>query len=169
MIMTSCLAGLAAVLLVYAAWHDIAARTVPNWLPVLLCGFGIGLRLFDHHLMTGLLIAGFTFVILFAVWLLGAMGGGDVKLWAASVLLIPPGLQPEMNFFFSVVLLGGVLAVLYYALSWVVRPLHSRAHTLPARVLRAELWRIRRRAPLPYALAIAGGALVTYLPLSFQR
>jgi prepilin peptidase CpaA len=133
MIMTSCLAGLAAVLLVYAAWHDIAARTVPNWLPVLLCGFGIGLRLFDHHLMTGLLIAGFTFVILFAVWLLGAMGGGDVKLWAASVLLIPPGLQPEMNFFFSVVLLGGVLAVLYYALLGRAAAAQPGAHAASAR------------------------------------
>jgi prepilin peptidase CpaA len=169
MFLTDAFAGLAACLLIYAAWHDIAARTVPNWLPVLLLGFGVVMRLVDHHLVAGALISAITFVILFGIWLLGAMGGGDVKLWAASVLLIPPGLQPEVNFFFSVVLLGGVLALLYYGLSWVVRPLHSRAHTLPARVLRAELWRIRRRAPLPYALAIAGGALVTYLPLSFQR
>jgi prepilin peptidase CpaA len=169
MILTPILAIVAAGLLIYAAWHDVAARTVPNWLPILLLVLGIALRIVDHNLIAAVIIGMITFVILFGVWLLGAMGGGDVKLWAATVLLIPPGLQPDVNFFFSVVLLGGVLAIIYYGLSWVVRPARGSALHLPARVLRAELWRIRRRAPLPYALAIAGGALITVLPLSFQR
>ncbi len=169
MALTPVLAIVAAGLLVYAAWHDLAARTVPNWLPVLLLCLGIGSRLLEHDLTAGVAIGVVTFVILFGVWLLGAMGGGDVKLWAATVLLIPPGLQPDVNFFFSVVLIGGALAIVYYGLSWVVRPVRGSALHLPARVLRAELWRIRRRAPLPYALAIAAGALITFLPLSFQR
>jgi prepilin peptidase CpaA len=179
MAMTPILALVAAGLLLYAAWHDLAARTVPNWLPVLLVCLGIGLRLVDHHLLAALVIGVVTFVILFGVWLLGAMGGGDVKLWAATALLIPPGLQPDINFFFTVVLIGGALALVYYGLSWILRPARAAAAPgaiaegapahLPARVWRAEIWRIRKRAPLPYALAIAGGALLTFLPLSFQR
>ncbi len=169
MIVTPILAVAATGLLVYAAWHDVAARTVPNWLPILLLVLGVGLRLVDHNLLAAVIIGAVTFVILFGIWLLGAMGGGDVKLWAATVLLIPPGLQPDVNFFFRVVLIGGALAVVYYGLSWIVRPRRGAAIHLPARVLRAELWRIRRRASLPYALAIAGGAVLTFLPLSFQR
>ena len=75
---------LAAVLLVYAALHDIAARTVPNWLPLCLLVLGCGARLTDHSLLAGAAVALITFVALFGLWLGGAMGGGDVKLWAAT-------------------------------------------------------------------------------------
>jgi prepilin peptidase CpaA len=159
---------LAAALLVYAALHDFAARTVPNWLPAALFCLGFALRLADHSLLTGLLICAITFAVLFAIWLLGAVGGGDVKLWAATALLIPPLLQPQLAFFLRVVILGGGLALLYLLLCFVVpKPRASRAGGLVKRVLRAEAWRIGRRAPLPYAFAISASAIVTLLPLSF--
>jgi prepilin peptidase CpaA len=162
-------ATLAAVLLVYAALHDIAARTVPNWLPLCLLVLGCGARLTDHSLLAGAAVALVTFVVLFGLWLSGAMGGGDVKLWAATVLLIPPLLQPELGFLFHVLLLGGALAILYLLLRlWVPRPRVSRQGGLLRRIVRVEAWRIGRRAPLPYACAIAGGALATLLPLSFS-
>jgi prepilin peptidase CpaA len=162
-------ATLAAVLLVYAALHDIAARTVPNWLPLCLLVLGCGARLTDHSLLAGAAVALVTFVVLFGLWLGGAMGGGDVKLWAATVSLIPPLLQPELGFLFRVLLLGGALAILYLLLRLCVpRPRVSRQGGLLRRIVRAEAWRIGRRAPLPYACAIAGGALATLLPLSFS-
>jgi prepilin peptidase CpaA len=167
--MTEGLTVVAAGLLVYAALHDVAARTVPNWLPASLFVIGCCARLIDHSLLGGGLIAAVTFAVLFVIWLLGAMGGGDVKLWTATVLLIPPMLQPELAFFLRVVVFGGILAVIYLAL----RPLvPKRQPARPAglflRVLRVETWRISRRGPLPYACAIAGGAIVTLLPLSFS-
>jgi prepilin peptidase CpaA len=111
-----------------------------------------------------------TFATLFVIWLSGAMGGGDVKLWAATVLLIPPMLQPELAFLLRVVVLGGILAVIYLALRPLVpKQLPARPAGLLLRVLRVETWRIGRRAPLPYACAIACGAIVTLLPLSLQR
>ena len=164
------LAILASCLLVYAALHDLAVRTVPNWLSAALFCIGFGTRLADHTLLSGLAVCAGTFVILFVLWILSAMGGGDVKLWAASALLIPPLLRPELNFIMAVVLLGGVLAVLYLCLGLVVpRPQASRAGGMLRRLLRAEAWRISKKAPLPYACAIAGGAILTFLPFTLQR
>ncbi|HEY1856527.1 A24 family peptidase [Acidocella sp.] len=160
---------LSAALLIYAALHDVAVRTVPNWLPLCLLLLGCGARLVDHSLLAGAAVALVTFVVLFGAWLGGVMGGGDVKLWVATALLIPPLLQPELAFLCRVLLFGGVLAALYLALRRLVpRPRASRQGGLLRRIIRAEAWRIGRRAPLPYACAIAGGALATLLPLSFS-
>ncbi len=157
-------------LLIYAAMHDFAVRTVPNWLPLSVFAVGVLLRLTDHTLITGLIIAAITFLCLFALWLLRGVGGGDVKLWAATVLLIPPLLQPQLTFLAGVLLLGGFLALLYLLLCFVIpKPRASQQGGFLVRVLRAEAWRIGRRAPLPYAFAISASALLTLLPTSFQR
>jgi prepilin peptidase CpaA len=176
---TDLLALPAAVLLVYAALHDFAARTVPNWLSVCVLLFGLAIRLADHTFLAGLGVCAVTFALLFVVWMLGGVGGGDVKLWAATAMLIPPDWQPELTFFLRVIILGGLLALFYLALSPLVRRLRARRPRAPEpggaprgllrRVLRVEAWRIRRRAPLPYAFAIAGSAILTLIPLSLQR
>lgn len=167
--MTVLLASAAAALLIYASLHDLAVRTVPNWVSGLLLLCGAGLRLFGHDLLPALGAALILFVLLFTIWAAGLMGGGDVKLWAASVLLIPPAWRSELLFMANVMLIGGVLAVLYLLLSLVIRrPAASRAGSYPRRFFRAECWRIRRRAPLPYACAIAGGALAVLLPHNLQ-
>ncbi len=161
--------SIAALLLIYAALHDLAVRTVPNWISALLLVLGASARGFDHDLLPALGAALVLFFLLFAIWAAGLMGGGDVKLWAASALLIPPSWRMELMFFANVVLLGGGLAIMYLLLSLVVRPPASpRADGYPRRFLRAELWRIRRRAPLPYACAIAGGTLAVLLPQILQ-
>lgn len=160
----------AAALLVFAAIHDIGFRTVPNWLPVALCALGALARLADHSLLAGLAVAACSFAVLVGFWLTGSIGGGDVKLWSATALLIPPSVTPELLFFARVILIGGVLALIYLALGRLVRrPPASRSGSLLRRALRVEAWRIRRRAPLPYACAIAAGALTTLLPFSLQR
>jgi prepilin peptidase CpaA len=167
------LASLAFILLVYAALHDLAARTVPNWLPVCVFLVGAAWRLFDHALLAALAVAAVTFCVLFVVWVAGAIGGGDAKLWPATAMLIPPSIQPELNFFVRVLVIGGLLALVYLAL-WLVLPKPrlgpaARAAGLGRRVLRAEAWRIGRRGPLPYALAISGSAIITLLPLSLTH
>ncbi len=168
----------AVALLVYAALHDVAARTVPNWLPLCVAALGCAARLADHTLEVALLIAGVTFIVLFAIWVLGLMGGGDVKLWAATALLIPTQLQPELDFYLRVFLLGGLLGLIYLALWPVVRRVRragaanafaaGRPKNLLRRVARAEAWRIGRRGPLPYACAISVSAIVALLPPSLQ-
>jgi prepilin peptidase CpaA len=169
---TALLYAPAGALLIYAALHDLAARTVPNWLSGAVLALGVALRLLDHDLPAGLAVAAGTFAVLFAAWTAGLVGGGDVKLWAATGLLIPPLPRQELNFFLDVVVLGGVLAAIYLALRLFVRRPRGgpprtapRAVTLAERVVRAESWRISRGAPLPYACAIAVGAMLTVLPI----
>ncbi len=173
---------LAISLLVYAALHDVAARTVPNWLPLCVCALGCAARIADHSLEIAAIVAAITFVVLFAIWVLGLMGGGDVKLWAATALLIPPHLQLELSFYLHVFLLGGLLGIIYLALWPLVRRassrrlrhapvpgvIASRPKTLLRRIARAEAWRIGRRGPLPYACAISASAILALLPPSLQ-
>ena len=160
---------LSAALLIYAALHDIAVRTVPNWLPLCLLVLGCGMRLADHSLAAGAAVALITFAVLFGAWLGGVMGGGDVKLWAATALLMPPLWRPELSFLFRVLLFGGALAIFYLLLRRLVpRTLAARRPGLLRRVIRVEAWRIGRRAPLPYACAIAAGALATLWPFSLS-
>jgi prepilin peptidase CpaA len=161
---------LAVGLLLYAALHDFAVRTVPNWVYMSLVGLGLVLRLFDHLILAALVYAVVTFVVLFLLWLRGFVGGGDVKLWAATALVVPPIIQPELNFDLSVTLFGGVLALVYLVLCKLIpRPHASRQGSLLQRALRAEAWRISHRAALPYASAIAVGAITSLSLFSLQR
>jgi prepilin peptidase CpaA len=94
------LTAAAMALLIWAALHDLAARTVPNLLSAGVMGAGLGLRVIDHSLLASLGVAALCFLLLFAVWLAGMIGGGDVKLWSAAVLLMPPRWQIELLFFY---------------------------------------------------------------------
>ena len=169
-LMTSVLIIPASALLVYAAFRDLTARCVPNWLSVAVFSFGVVIRSIDHSLRAGLLVSAITFAVLFALWNLKALGGGDVKLWAATVMLVTPNLSPEVNFILAVVLSGGALAMIYLILRFVLPPIHYQKSTsLVWRILIAEGWRINRGGSLPYALAIAGGALVMVLPQTLKH
>lgn len=145
-------------LLVMAGLHDAAARTIPNWIPLALLAAGIVLRLWQGNLGPGLGNAAMLFAIFVALWRRGFIGGGDMKLIPAVALVLPP--SDVLRFILFMTLAGGVLALIYIGLSHVVRrPRPGPRHGLLARVLKAEAWRMHRRGPLPYAVAIAFGAL----------
>ncbi len=155
-----CLIG--ALLLLFAAVHDIGFRTVPNRVSVALLGCGIVLRLLDggtHQLMWGLLCGGAVFMVTYACWRFGWMGGADVKLLTAAAVFVPPVMVPTLLLGTS--LAGGVIALTYIIGSRLApRPPADRPDGLVRRALRCELRRLRRRGPLPYAAAIATGGLV---------
>jgi prepilin peptidase CpaA len=148
------------VLLLVASVHDIAARTIPNWIPLALAFVGLIARAYDGSLMLGVGVAGGVFLVAATVWRCGMMGGGDVKLLGAAALAVPPRHAIEFLVFMS--LAGSLLACLYLAVRPMVRrPRYLRTRSLLARAVRAERWRISRGAGLPYACAIAaGGAFV---------
>ena len=142
-------------LLLLAATHDLIARTIPNRVSA-----GLGLIGACEMLERGDALASSTcalalFTTLLLPWWFGLLGGGDVKLLAASALVIRPGQIPSLVSL--VMIAGGILALIYLAARPLVcAPVSNRGSgSLWSRARRVETWRIRRRGPLPYAIAIA--------------
>ena len=146
------------VILLAAAFHDIIARTVPNWMAATLTIFGLVIQVIHVQLLMALLAGLIVFTASAFCWRRGWMGGGDVKLLAAAALVVSP--NHVSIFVAAVAVSGAVLAAIYLVGSRIVpAPTVQRPSYLIARALRVERWRIRRAGPLPYALAIAGGFL----------
>jgi len=156
---------LSGVLLV-AAWRDLAVRLLPNGLSLGALAAGLALRLPAgiEGMAASLLAAALVFGLFFMAWLLGGMGGADVKLGAAVAVGLPAAAVPA---FLLLTAFAGLLVALPFLLLGRRAPHHpvvpaGRAAGLPARVARAEWRRLRRRGPLPYAVAIAVGGIITH-------
>ncbi len=144
-----------------AAVHDVASRNIPNVVPLVLLAAGVALRLWAGDLLGSIVAGGGVFVAGTICWLMGWLGGGDVKLLGAGAVAVPPWLVP--GFLLWVGLAGGVLALIYLAgRRCVPEPalVGGRGLSLPRRVWRVECWRIRRGGPLPYAVAIAAAGML---------
>jgi prepilin peptidase CpaA len=158
------------VLLLVVVWRDIATRTIPNVASVLICGIGGLTRLLQVG-PSALALSAVTALLLFAVLLVGhargLIGGGDVKVMAA----LGVGLSPFdcYQLVVATALAGGLLAGAYLLLSRKLRAKYKyKGTSLLNRVLVIETWRIRRRRPLPYGVAIAaGGAFALFHHWSF--
>jgi len=159
---TTVVVGLA--VLLGAALHDVAVRTVPNCVVAALALLGIAARLLAGDFVVGPTVAAVVFLIASLLWLRGLMGGADAKLLGAVALVAPPARIPEL--LLMTALCGGVLALFYLAMSYLVtRPEGGARQTLLGRLAKAERWRLSRRGPLPYATAIAGGSIISLSPL----
>ena len=140
-------------LLLAACVTDLRARRIPNAIPLaVLSLFAVSLILVPtmreaapEHLLSGLV----AFVAGFALFAARAMGGGDVKLFAALALFYTLGTLRDLAL--ATAVLGGLLALAYMGRTLIVR----RGSGLAL----AEA----RRVKLPYGLAIAGGHLVCVL------
>jgi prepilin peptidase CpaA len=146
-------------LLLLACWQDVATRTLPEGVNIAVALIGVGLHLAFGGLVAALVAGIFVFAFGFALWWLGAIGGGDVKLLAACALLVgAPGVPVLL---LAMALAGGLLSVAYLAgRRWPPARL-PRSAGLAARVWRTEARRLGRGGPLPYGLAIAAGTLFT--------
>lgn len=147
------LAGLAIALL-FAAFTDLRARRIDNWLNAAIAAgaplfwWASGLSLWpDVAWQVGIALA--TFAVLAVLFAIRAMGGGDVKLLTALALWIPP--LWFMKLLVMMALIGGLLTVVFGA------------------------WHIARRqrdkVAIPYGVAISSAGLWVlashYLP-AFQ-
>jgi prepilin peptidase CpaA len=151
-------------LLIVAAWRDLVTRTIPDGISIGLAALGIAFRASDGTaaLAASAATAALLFLGLVLLHARGALGGGDVKLASAIALGLPP--LATFDFLLATALAGGVLGLLYLALRHLPAPVPSHsAASLPHRVLAAERWRIHRRGPLPYAIAIAAGGILTLI------
>jgi prepilin peptidase CpaA len=150
----------AAAALLFAAATDVALRIVPNRTTVVVALAGTGLNWLDGQLIAALFAAALVFAGLWCFWRTGRLGGGDIKLLTACSLLVPPFAVPEL--ILTTAIFGGMLALAYLALGPFLPCFKQpRSHNVLVRIWRAESRRIRRRLSLPYACAIAAGALFT--------
>jgi prepilin peptidase CpaA len=150
------------VLLGLAALHDVLARTIPNWICAALSAAGLGALCLTPAASYRLLAAALLFGGAVLLWRAGWLGGGDAKLLGAVGLLLPPDRVPGAMLAISFA--GAALALPYLICRGrIARPEPVRPRGLPARVWRAERFRLRRGGPLPYGVAIAAGAAVGLL------
>lgn len=130
------------VLLIIAVVTDWRARTIANWLNAAIA-FGAPLWWWANGFAlwpdVTLLVAqaAIAFAVFAAMFALGAMGGGDVKMIAALALWFPP--VQFFNLITIMAIAGGVLTV--------------------AMIIRHKIHKIEGRPEIPYGIAIAFAAL----------
>ena len=159
---------LAVPLLCFAAARDIATRLIPDGISIGIAVAGLATRLMEGwaEAATSLGVALAVFILLLLLAMRGFLGGGDVKLVAAMATGLAPA--ETWTFIVATVLAGGLLGVAYLlGRRLVPEPSLAPGGPLLRRVMAVEARRVRRRGPLPYAVAIAVGGL--FLLLSVPR
>lgn len=152
-----------AVLIIY---HDVRYRRIPNAfvLATLISGLTLNFALGGFngalHSIGGCVLA---FILMFILHVFGAMGAGDVKLFAAVGSVI--GAQLVFPTFLVVVLTGGVLAMVSVLRSGVFRSTMHRVLQILVGLLPG--WQMPkfsvpadRRLTIPYGVAITVGAII---------
>jgi prepilin peptidase CpaA len=130
-----------------AAVQDLATRRISNWIPAAGLAGGLGWHVATSGWRGLLAAAGGAaagFGILLVFYLLGGMGGGDVKLMAGLGALVGAGRLLEAALWTGAV--GGLMALGY--LAW------AALRRRPG----------RDRESIPYAPAIAIGAWLSLIP-----
>ena len=102
-----------AVLLVIAAVGDIRSRIIPNWLnaaiALLAIPFWFAVGLDTHAMLIQVGLASVVLALFAACFVIGMMGGGDVKMLAALALWMPLGKMAALLVWMAVA--GGVLTL----------------------------------------------------------
>lgn len=156
-------------LLLAACVTDVRSRRIPNALviAIILGGltFSVATRPFPAALVQSLEGLALGFAIWIAFWLVGVMGAGDVKFFAAIGAWLGPALTWRAAL--ASALVGGVLAVAMLLQTRALGPavrrlalaLSSGSFGVLGHIGEAEGSPQRRH--LPYGVALAIGALIT--------
>ena len=159
--------GVFTALLLVACVLDIRMRRIPNALVLTILAVGVGFALAAYPLQAALIrsmsgvLLGFSIWIVF--WLLGLLGAGDVKFFAATGAWLGPGAVWRAALIAGV--LGGLLAIVTLLRERRLR----RGLERTALVISSRSWQVLDSAAdsesgatrhLPYGLALAGGALI---------
>jgi prepilin peptidase CpaA len=150
------LVGLAATI------DDLARRHIANWIPAAAFAGGVGWQIGQNGFWPGTgyalggAAAGFTVFLIF--YLLGGMGGGDVKLMAGFGALLGASRLLEASLWTAGV--GGILAVCAIAVKAVRRWVRSRSGN-DAVTTNADA---EQKESIPYAPAITLGVWLSLVP-----
>jgi prepilin peptidase CpaA len=143
--------GAAGLALLIACLCDLRRFEIPDTLSIviLLSAFAFGLATPGFEWLWHLAGLGLMFAVGLGLFAAGWMGGGDIKLLVATAMWT--GLQGLAPFLLGVSLAGGGLAIVL---------LGSRAALKATGVAHERMpGPLRPGAPMPYAIAITGGAL----------
>lgn len=164
-------------LVLTAAVYDFRFRRIPNWVSVLGLVAGLGLNL-GFGGWAGLRMAaggfGLAFGIYLLLYLIRAMGAGDVKLMGAAGSLVGAG--EWLKLFVAAALVGGVLAAVMILARgrlrrtlWNIGFILSELMRFRAPYLRREELDVKnsKAATLPHGVAIALGTLI-YLAILWR-
>jgi prepilin peptidase CpaA len=147
-------------------YHDVRYRRIPNpfvlatLITGLILNFSLGGLNGGLNSLGGCVLA---FILMFMLHVFGAMGAGDVKLFAAIGSVI--GVQLVLPTFITVVLTGGVLALVSVLRSGVFKTTMQRVLQILVGLLPG--WQMPkfsvptdRRLTIPYGAAITIGAII---------
>lgn len=147
-------------------YYDVRYRRIPNAFVLATLISGLTLNFVLGGISGGLNSLGgcvFAFVLMFMLHVFGAMGAGDVKLFAAIGSVI--GAPLVLPTFVVVVLTGGLLALVSIIRSGVVRTTLHRVLQILVGLLPG--WQMPkfsvpadRRLTIPYGVAITIGAII---------
>lgn len=156
------------VLLIAGCLTDVRTRKIPNELVIAILVTGWVFALSSSSVARGLGMSLGGTAIGFAIWipfyLVGVIGAGDVKFFAAAGAWLGPSLTWRAALLAAVA--GGILAVLYLLME---RRLGGTLRRMALAAASGSLSRApeqliapgARHRPLPYGVALAIGALVT--------
>ncbi|MCK5919729.1 MAG: prepilin peptidase [Methylococcales bacterium] len=143
-------------------YYDIAERRIPNRLVavfILVIPAVLFLEQGYSVLLLHLAAAGIVFLSSFIFWFLGWLGAGDVKLLALVALIVGLSIVPEL--LLNTALCGLVLAVMAIVLKGSFRQTGKRLFAVVRGMPASEMEQDANQAKLPYAVAIAAGAVLT--------
>lgn len=170
-------AGLVAIVAA-GAWFDLCERRVPNVLTIggLALGLGLGALGGSGSFGSSLIGAGLAFVISAPLFLVGGLGGGDVKLLTAVGAFV--GLAKLPIALASIAIVGGIMAALEVVRKGAVRRTLLNLQLIFENLDREAFSRWKGRdsgealtvdaadaITVPYAVAIALGAVLAHLIL----
>lgn len=153
--------------LVCAVVCDLRWRRIPNAVAASVLLTGLGMRGFEGGIrafLSGMAAAAILVVVLYRPWRGGAIGGGDVKLAAATGAWV--GLSLLIWFSLATLIAGGVVAGFCYLLARAPARAEVRANLIIAAV-HGDLPPVpshrKGHLSVPYAVAIAAGAAFALL------
>lgn len=149
---------LALCLTTLAAWSDMRSLTIPNWISLAICAIYPVVVLTSPipvDWLWSLFVFFSVFVIGFLLFVIGALGGGDVKL--ISALSLWAGLGGLGPFILTTVLAGGLLVPIF-----LFRGAKSDQNN-DAGFLRKIRTQLRAKLKIPYGIAIAAGSVPIFL------
>jgi prepilin peptidase CpaA len=154
-------------LAVIITYYDVRYRRIPNAFVLATLLSGVVVNVIYGGLQGGLASLGgciFAFTLMFILHIFGAMGAGDVKLFAAIGSVM--GAQLVLPTFLVVILTGGVLAVVLTLRAGAIRDTMQRVLQILVGLLPG--WQMPRfavpadrRLTIPYGVAITFGSLIS--------